>query len=379
MTTVRFDQVSKKYRQRHAHEADGDLWALRGVSFECQEGEVLGLVGRNGCGKSTLLKLAAGVTAPTSGSITTLKPIAPMLELGAGFHPDLTGRDNIRLNGSLLGLGRRLSKAQFDEIVAFAELEQHVDTPVKHYSSGMSARLGFAVAVHSPARLLLVDEVLSVGDKLFQQKCLARMNYLSNQGTTIVLVSHDDWWIRNFCTRALLFDSGVVVEDTTPDEVLRQYDLLLYNSRNEGQNGVCISKVEVLDQADARFGDLLGTSLRVRIAYDASRADAAWLLVARVRREDGVYCATSIATDTAGHPAGRAVVAIDDLHLVTGQYCIEVSIEDAASHAEVATQVSEPFWVPGPFDTKRGYDGIIRIQQRWTFEAGPMPQVEAVE
>jgi lipopolysaccharide transport system ATP-binding protein len=367
MTTICFEDVSKKYRQRHANEADDDLWALRDVSFECQQGEVLGLVGRNGCGKSTLLKLAAGVTSPSSGNITTSKPIAPMLELGAGFHPDLTGRDNIRLNGSLLGLGRKLSKSQFDEIVAFAELEQHVDTPVKHYSSGMSARLGFAVAVHSPARLLLVDEVLSVGDKLFQQKCLARMNHLRDQGTTIVLVSHDDWWIRNFCTRALLFDTGSMVADTKPDEALRQYDLRLYKSLGESQNGVSIAEVEVFDPSGKSIGDLLDSSIRVRITYDAGKTASDRFLVARIRREDGVYCAMCIAGDLSRHSKGTAIVDIDDLRLVVGRYCVEVSIEDA-SHTALATQVSEHFLVPGLFDEKRGYDGIIRIQHRWTFD-----------
>jgi ABC-type polysaccharide/polyol phosphate transport system ATPase subunit len=227
MTTLRFDHVSKVFRQRHSHAPDGNLQALRDVDFECEEGEVLGLIGRNGCGKSTLLKLAAGVTSPTSGKVTCVKPVAPMLELGAGFHPDLTGRDNVRLNACLLGLGWRISPSLFDEIVAFAELEQHVDTPVKHYSSGMYTRLGFAVAVHSPARLLLVDEVLSVGDRLFQEKCFARMQYLRDRGTTIVLVSHDNWWIRNFCGRALVIDEGRVVADAKPDEALQAYDCQL--------------------------------------------------------------------------------------------------------------------------------------------------------
>jgi ABC-type polysaccharide/polyol phosphate transport system ATPase subunit len=368
MTTIQFEQVSKKYRQRHAGRADADLWALKDVDFACGEGEVLGLVGRNGCGKSTLLKLAAGVTAPTGGKVTTVKPIAPMLELGAGFHPDLTGRDNIRLNGSLLGLGRRLSKSQFDEIVRFAELEEHVDTPVKHYSSGMSARLGFAIAVHSPARLLLVDEVLSVGDKLFQQKCLERMTHLRDHGTTIVLVSHDDWWIRNFCTRALLFDAGRVVADTTPDDALRQYDLRLYKAQEDSQNGVSVGRVEVFDAGGAAIGQLEGAAIRVRIAYDAQAAGRAWVLVARVRREDGVYCAMCIAEAQALPDAGTAVVEIDDLLLVVGRYVVEVSIEDAATQAALATQVSESFFVPGLFDMKRGYDGIIRVRHRWSLE-----------
>jgi lipopolysaccharide transport system ATP-binding protein len=367
---IRFENVSKKYRQHHFHAADGDLWALRDVSFECHDGEVLGLIGRNGCGKSTTLKLAAGVSAPTTGTVTTLKPIAPMLELGAGFHPDLTGRDNIRLNGSLLGMGRKLTKAQFDEIVEFAELAQHIDTPVKHYSSGMSARLGFSIAVHSTARLLLVDEVLSVGDKLFQQKCLTRMMQLRDNGTTIMLVSHDDAWIRNFCTRALLFDAGNLIADTNPDDALRQYDLRLYKSEGEAVTGFSIDTVEVFGP-DAtgqlvRLGDLNGTSLQVRIAYDASAANADWALVARVRREDGVY--PTMTVGLSGPPSGVATLNLDGLNLVCGRYLMEVSIEDVLSHTVLATQVSYPFFVPGTFDPKRGYLGIINVESGWSFE-----------
>jgi ABC-type polysaccharide/polyol phosphate transport system ATPase subunit len=365
--TLLFEGVSKTYQQRHQDEASGTLWALRDVSFACHEGEVVGLIGRNGCGKSTTLKLAANVTAPSSGTVTATHPIAPMLELGAGFHPDLSGRDNIRLNGSLLGLGRRISKSQFDEIVAFAEIEQHVDTPLKHYSSGMSARLGFAIAVHSPARLLLVDEVLSVGDKLFQQKCQVRMNELKKQGTTILLVSHDDSWIRNFCTRALLFEAGSVVADTVPDEALRQYDLRLYKSLGGGKDGLSIESVEVTGMEGEMFQWLLKDSIEFKIRYDARGVKVDWLFVARVRREDGVYCASFIARTPEGVTSGTALLNIGRLPLVGGRYVMEVSIEDASSHGALATQVSEPFGIPGDFDQKRGYEGIVRVEEQWHF------------
>lgn len=367
MDMIRFENVSKKFRQRHADAPDDDLWAVRDVSFRCEEGEVLGLIGRNGCGKSTLLKIGAGVTAPTSGVVTTVKPIAPMLELGAGFHPDLTGRDNIRLNGSLLGMGHRMSAQLIDEIVAFAEIEQHIDTPVKHYSSGMIARLGFAVAIHSPARLLLVDEVLSVGDKLFRQKCFTRMKELRESGTTIVLVSHDDWWIRHFCTRALVLESGRVIADTSPHEALRAYDLRLYRTLGTGLDGITIEKVEVFDPERRPIGILHGTSVRVRITYDARAALQPWLLVARVRREDGVYCSLGWTTGT-GPSTGVALVDMHDLHLVSGRYTVEASIEDAETFSPLVTQVSDQFHVDEPFDPLRGYAGIIRLQHKWTYE-----------
>jgi lipopolysaccharide transport system ATP-binding protein len=368
MIPLRFERVSKLYRQRHSNAPDADLWALRDVDFSCAEGEVIGLVGRNGCGKSTILKLAANVTSPTHGNVTSIKPIAPMLELGAGFHPDLSGRDNIKLNGSLLGIGRHMTSAQIDQIVAFAGVEEHIDTPVKHYSSGMVARLGFAVAVYSPARLLLVDEVLSVGDKLFQQKCLERMRELRNQGTTILLVSHDDWWIRNFCDRALLVDAGRIVADTTPDAALQAYDLRLFKVEDSHHEGIAVTSVTLEDLDGTPLVALHGTSMRVRIAYEAGDQAAERTLVAHVRREDGIRSATCISAPLTENRAGTAMLELGDLHLVVGRYVLEVSIEDSFSMSPLVTHVSEPFFVEGPFDTRRGYEGILRVQRQWSFE-----------
>jgi ABC-type polysaccharide/polyol phosphate transport system ATPase subunit len=372
MTTLRFNHVSKLYRQRHEHTHDTDLWALSDVDFECREGEVLGLVGRNGCGKSTILKLAARVTSPTSGSIFCVPEVAPMLELGAGFHPDLSGRDNIKLNGSLLGMGRHLSLGLIEEIVAFAEVEQHVDTPVKHYSSGMLARLGFAVAVHSPARLLLIDEVLSVGDKLFQQKCLARMKYLRDRGTTIVLVSHEDWWIRSFCTRALLLDSGRIVADTKPEDALRAYDLRLSSEPKKPVEGFAIARIEVLDQEDNPETCIQTSTLRVRIHYQTPpspelESEPKWRLVVYVRREDGVRPAMAVAPVPPDKPTGVAILDLANLHLVVASYVIEASIEDAATVDPVITELSESFFVPGPFDPRRGFEGVVKPHHEWRF------------
>lgn len=370
MTTIRFEQVSKLFRQRHAHAPDGELWAVKDVNFECKEGEVLGVIGRNGCGKSTLLKLAANVTAPTRGKVTCVRPVAPMLELGAGFHQDLTGRDNIQLNGCLLGLGRRIPKSLFDEIVSFAEIAQHVDTPVKHYSSGMYARLGFSIAVHSPARLLLVDEVLSVGDQSFKKKCLARMQYLRDRGTTIVLVSHDNWWIRNFCDRALFLDSGRVVVDGQPDEALQAYDWRLRGGGDRPRK-VSVKDIQVLDCEGAVLRILLGSSLRVRAFYDAEGTRAPWLLVARVRRDDGTYCASCTSENPDGGRSGAAIAEIEDLRLVPGKYVLEVSIEDALSRMPIATCASESFAVP-PIDGQSSswvpYDGVMKVRHHWSFQ-----------
>jgi lipopolysaccharide transport system ATP-binding protein len=289
-----------------------------------------------------------------------------MLELGAGFHPDLTGRDNIRLNGSFLGLGKNIGPALLDEIVAFAEVEEHIDTPVKHYSSGMYARLGFAVAVHSPARVLLVDEVLSVGDKLFRRKCLARMEHLRDQGTTILLVSHDSWAIRNFCGRALVMDQGRLIADTQPEKALQVYEWSLRGFKGVNAPGVSICRIDVLDHGGEPLRFLNGDSLRLCLSYDATHAPQAWSFVVRVRREDGVCCAACVKIGPERRK-GMAIAEISGLNLGVGRYVVEASIEDAASLSPLTMEVSAPFQVGGYFDQKRGYDGVIQFLDTWSF------------
>ena len=205
-------------------QSQGDEFrALENVNFKVGHGETMGVVGRNGSGKSTALKLIAGVTAPSSGEVYVSGRVSPLIELGAGFHPDLTGRENVHLNGSILGMSDREINEQFDAIVDFAELQDFIDTPVKRYSSGMYVRLGFAVAVYSNPEVLLIDEVLSVGDAFFQEKCLARMHEFQAAGTTIILVSHSANLITNFCQRALWLDHGHLVADGGAKDVIDRY------------------------------------------------------------------------------------------------------------------------------------------------------------
>jgi ABC-type polysaccharide/polyol phosphate transport system ATPase subunit len=199
------------------------FFALRDVSFTVDHGETFGIIGRNGSGKSTALKLIAGVTAPTEGEVFVVGRVSPLIELGAGFHPDLTGRENIRLNASILGMSSREINEQFDSIVAFAELAEFIDTPIKRYSSGMYGRLGFAVAVHSNPDLLLVDEVLSVGDTFFQEKCLAKMHEFKDKGITIVLVSHSPALVTSFCDRAIWLDHGHLMAEGSATQVVERY------------------------------------------------------------------------------------------------------------------------------------------------------------
>ena len=201
-----------------------DFWALKDVSFEVARGEIVGIIGRNGAGKSTLLKILSRITEPTTGEVTIEGRVASLLEVGTGFHPELTGRENIFLNGSILGMSRAEIKQKFDEIVAFAEIEQFLETPVKRYSSGMYVRLAFAVAAHLEPDILIVDEVLAVGDTAFQKKCLGKMgDVAAKEGRTVLFVSHNMTTMSALCDRAYLLEKGQVVGQGTTSQVVSQY------------------------------------------------------------------------------------------------------------------------------------------------------------
>jgi ABC-type polysaccharide/polyol phosphate transport system ATPase subunit len=210
------------FHPRHRERRE-EVWALRDVDLHLDRGESLGLIGPNGSGKSTLLRIMAGILPPTSGRVAAWGTVAPMLELGVGFHPELTGRENVYLNTSLFGLGTRQTDALYDRIVAFAELQGFMQAPVKTFSSGMAMRLGFAVASHLDADVLLVDEVLAVGDRAFQEKCLARMLEVRARGCSIVVVAHDLDLVRRFCDRACLLVEGRIVAEGAPAEVAARY------------------------------------------------------------------------------------------------------------------------------------------------------------
>ncbi|MGO9662533.1 MAG: ABC transporter ATP-binding protein [Polyangia bacterium] len=203
--------------------ATASIWALRNVSFEVKQGEVVGIIGRNGAGKSTLLKVLSRITEPTEGSATIHGRVASLLEVGTGFHPELTGRENIYLNGAILGMKRAEIVRKFDEIVAFAEVERFIETAVKHYSSGMYLRLAFAVAAHLEPEILLVDEVLAVGDAKFQRKCMDKMEDVSHKGRTVLFVSHNMPAVTRICPRTILLDEGGVLKDGPSHEVVGAY------------------------------------------------------------------------------------------------------------------------------------------------------------
>ncbi len=219
------DALAHRFGRRAAPRSDSSehFWALRGVSFAVSEGEAVGIVGRNGAGKSTLLKLLSRITAPTEGRIRLGGRVASLLEVGTGFHPELSGRENIFMNGAILGMTRREIQSRFDSIVEFAEVEQFLDTPIKRYSSGMHVRLAFAVAAHLEPEILLVDEVLAVGDAEFQKKCLGRMAGVARSGRTVLFVSHNLAAIQQVTTRCLLLESGALACDGATPDVLAAY------------------------------------------------------------------------------------------------------------------------------------------------------------
>jgi len=222
-----------------------DFWALRNISLEIEQGETVGLLGHNGSGKSTLLKCVAGILEPTSGSIATYGRVAALLELGAGFHPDLSGRENVYLNGSILGLSRSAVDRIFDDVVGFAELEGFIDNQVKHYSSGMYARLAFAVAVNVDPEVLLVDEVLAVGDEQFQRKCIDRIKQFQRQGVTMLFVTHAADLAREICDRVAVLDRGALVRVGTPAEAILTFrDSLL-------QRGIARADLRDIDEVVA--------------------------------------------------------------------------------------------------------------------------------
>jgi lipopolysaccharide transport system ATP-binding protein len=300
MVAVQFESVSKAFkanrnrprsfqevvtslgRRRHAAREEA-FWVLRDVSFTIPPGETVGLIGENGAGKSTALKLMARTILPTAGKVWLNGKVSALLELGAGFHPDLSGRENIFLSGSLMGLSRAYLQARFDEIVAFSELETFIDMPVKHYSSGMYMRLAFAVSAHIDPDILLVDEVLAVGDQAYQAKCLRRISQLQERGVTILIVSHDLGAIARLCQRAIWLDNGCICGDGRPVDVIPDYvsrrggdEVQLADgaaeqaSRRWGSGEVRIERFELLDHADRPVQMFTtGERMTIRMWYHA--------------------------------------------------------------------------------------------------------------
>lgn len=239
----------------HTHE---EFWALKDVSFDIQQGDRVGIIGRNGAGKSTLLKILSRITEPTSGKVSIKGRVASLLEVGTGFHPELSGRENIFLNGAILGMSKAEIKKKFDEIVAFAEVEKFLDTPVKRYSSGMYVRLAFAVAAHLEPEILIVDEVLAVGDAQFQKKCLGKMESAGREGRTVLFVSHNMVALKSLCEKAIWLNAGSVVENGRAEDVVTNYL----------DNGVPVNMHQVWSDTESAPGNKSVRLHTVKISYE---------------------------------------------------------------------------------------------------------------
>ena len=317
---------------------DEVLEALKGVSFNVSSGRTFGIIGRNGSGKSTLLKLIAGIGKPTTGHVKVHGRVSALIELGAGFHPEISGRENVFINGMMLGLSKKAIAARFDEIVAFAELEQFIDAPVKTYSSGMYMRLGFAVAINVDPDVLLVDEVLAVGDQSFTNKCLAKFDEFRRSGRTIVIVTHSLDMVTRFCDEAIWLDQGHVRSQGSPQQVIDAYLAAVAQEESAGHpathvpNVVDIADVQVCSDGGwptTMFAS--GDPITITVALSTrGRVDDA-VVGFSIFNADGVRCcATNTLVDGHGPFAvdGEAIVrcTIDRLDLVAGTYSVDIMV-----------------------------------------------------
>lgn len=272
----------------------GEFWALKDINFEVKQGEVLGIIGKNGAGKSTLLKLLSRISYPTSGEIRIKGRIASLLEVGTGFHPELTGKENVFLNGAILGMTQYDIAKKFDEIVAFSGIEHHIDTPVKRYSSGMKVRLGFAVAAHLEPEILIIDEVLAVGDVEFQNKCIGKMQDVSKAGRTILFVSHNMSAVHNLCSRAILLDKGKITFESTTSNTITKY--LELNRSNSDLNYVNFN-VDKNKKAQLLAAELLSQEQNI-FQFDES---VRLKLVFRIHEHRKTYYTNIVVEDTYGN------------------------------------------------------------------------------
>jgi lipopolysaccharide transport system ATP-binding protein len=353
-----------------------EFWALRDVSFSLKQGEVAGIIGRNGAGKSTLLKIVSRITEPTRGRVTMRGRIASLLEVGTGFHPELTGRDNIFLNGAIHGLKWAQIQQKFDQIVEFAEVSRFLDTPVKRYSSGMYVRLAFAVAAHLEPDILIVDEVLAVGDAAFQKKCLGRIGEISRaEGRTVLFVSHNLSSVRQLCSRALLLDGGTLAFDGAPAEAITTYarrnETAIAYKHIAGDGRARITKIDVssgsLGAAVAVFGDVA-----ITLHYEADPGLGSIECFILLYAEDGECVAASFQSDQAGiigAPQAKGSVHIKFRNpLGPGQYLVSAGIFDAFRHFHDWVEFAERLEVVPGFANGRAFDqrlGRISLAAEW--------------
>ena len=327
--------------RRQQKQIEGDrFWALRGVDLEVKQGEVLGIIGRNGAGKSTLLKILSRVTAPTRGNIKVKGRIASLLEVGTGFHPELTGRENIFMNGAILGMSKHEIMVKFDEIVDFSGVEEFIDTPVKRYSSGMYVRLAFAVAAHLEPEIMIVDEVLAVGDIQFQHKCLGKMDEVGREGRTILFVSHNMAAIEKLCKSALWIENGLIEAQGDKSEIIDCYvkSAALENDKQQkvtGTGGVVLTSIGLFDEKEKDIGLVqVGQPVTLRAEIQAHNAADSLIFGFNIKDKTGqvVYGTTTGFTEqnlTGVSKGDRYRFDIKfTANLGPGSYLVQTSLKD---------------------------------------------------
>lgn len=347
-----------------ASESDQRIWALRNISFEIKPGEVVGIIGRNGAGKSTLLKILSRITEPNEGYADIYGRVGSLLEVGTGFHPELTGRENIYLNGAILGMRKTEIERSFDEIVGFAEIDQFLDTPVKHYSSGMYVRLAFSVAAHLEPEILLVDEVLAVGDIAFQNKCLGKMGDVAQQGRTVLFVSHNMGVMQTLCQRGLLIQQGNIVVDSSITDAVDSYmqtleqvgsqDLEKRTDR-QGQGRVRLTGVDLFDENDIKSTSLTAGN-RARFVFHVDGMIGGISCVFTIFNQLGqrlvAFVSDAPGQDDVYDPGlgQKFICDINELLLVPGRYRINVLIRGGGEWQDYLEAAAT-------FDVRQGYIG----------------------
>jgi len=368
--------------------SDSEMWALRDVSFEVHAGEVLGIIGRNGAGKSTLLKILSRITEPSSGKAVLRGRVASLLEVGTGFHPELTGRENIYLNGAILGMKKAEISSKFDEILAFAEVEKFIDTPVKRYSSGMYVRLAFAVAAHLEPEILIVDEVLAVGDASFQKKCLGRMENVAAEGRTVLFVTHNMASIVRLCPKALLLSGGCLVGLGPANDIVRKYlsetgqtSLAQFNDlsdfrRWEGSQKKIFTSISAHKQdGSAALEFSTGETVRLRLGYHYNGRLPAYCRVNVLNAiGERVLGVTSQHSGLPLEISGDGIIecVMNDNRLITGEYTLMIEIGRQFPTVEWLDCVPDAMRIRvslgsylGGVETLQG-QGIIAQKSEWT-------------
>lgn len=363
-----------------------EFWALKDIDFRVRRGETVGIVGRNGSGKSTLLQLICGVLSPTAGTVSVNGRIAPLLELGSGFNPQYTGMENVFLNGTILGMGTREIKRKLDTILAFADIGEFIDRPVKTYSSGMEARLAFSVAIHTDPQILIVDEILAVGDADFQRKCMQRFHELRQSGCTILLVSHDSFQVKSICQRALYLSDGrgVVFGDAAPvvdryiediqREQARRNSDSTEQENNDGQL-FAITRVALENETGREVDDIKsGDTIVLRFWYESltEKIPAGISFVFNLYRQDDFYVcgATTVMENIPpqkAQRAGQVAIRFPELGLTAGTYLWRVAINDEHGMAVLAqARYVCRFRVTDRFESV----GLINLKREWIFDNG---------